>query len=505
MEQDNKKVQLGYSSQIALAMSLIAGAVGTGNIWRFPRVAASNGGGAFIVTWTIMLMFVCLSIMLGEHVIGKATRHGTPGAFRDFLGKKFTWMGTVVVILMAIVAAYYSAVISWVAYYLGLSVTKGYYGAEKVALFDQVSNGNWVTVLLFIGVLAISAWIAYSGVKGIEKANKVFLPVLLVCIIIAAVRSLTLPGAAVGLNYLFSFEWSELLHYKVWLEGLTQAVWSAGPGWGLVITLAVFSHPRSDVNLTTTTQALGDASISLIAALAVIPAIFALSPSVEAALQVTSSGNNGLTFISMTHLFEIMPGGHFISIVFFLSLLFAALSSNIVHFLIVSLPMAESGMSKKKAVIRAFLIMLVIGLPSAWNVNFLSNQDWVAGQMMLVGALFSCYAIYKFGAKKVRARYLNNPYTAFKIGRWWEFSIKYAAPAVVMIMFIWWSVQSIGWDPQWWNPFAVFSLGTFVVQGGLIILVSVLFNDRVADSIKERYFDPEQETFPDVPDNEYSA
>lgn len=502
---DNEKSgnKLGYSSQLTLVISLIAGAVGTGNIWRFPRVAAANGGGAFIVAWAIMTMLVCLSIMLGEHVMGRATRHGAPGAFRDFIGRKYTWMGTVVVIVMALVAAYYSAVIAWVTYYLGLSVTKGYYGADKVALFDSVSKGNPITVLLFVAILAVSAFIAYKGVKGIEKANKIFLPVLLACIIIAAIRSLTLPGAGAGLNYLFSFEFSELLNYKVWLEGLTQAVWSAGPGWGLVITLAVFSKAKSDVNLTTTTQVFGNASVSLIAAMAVIPAIFALSPSVAAAVEITKSGNNGLTFISMTQLFEVMPGGYLISIVFFMSLLFAALSSNIVHFMIVSLPMAETGLGKKKAVIRAFLIMLVLGIPSAWNVDFLSNQDWVAGQMMLVGSLFSCFAIYKFGASKIREKYLNNKYTGYTIGKWWEVAIKTIAPAVVLVMFTWWSYQSISWDPQWWNPFAVFSLGTFVVQGALIIIVSIIFNDKMADSIKETYYDGEE--FPEVPDNGYSA
>lgn len=492
----------GYSSQLALVISLIAGAVGTGNIWRFPRVAASNGGGAFIIAWAVMTILVCLSIMLGEHMMGRATRHGAPGAFRDFIGRKFTWMGTVVVVVMALVAAYYSAVIAWVAYYLGLSVTKGYHGQDKVALFDSVSSGNIITVILFIAVLSVSAFIAYRGVKGIEKANKIFMPVLLICILIATARSLTLPGASVGLDYLFSFRFSELLNYKVWLEGLTQAVWSAGPGWGLVITLAVFSKAKSDVSLTTTTQVFGNASVSLIAAIAVIPAIFALSPSVAAALEITKSGNNGLTFISMTQIFEQMPGGYLTSIVFFLSLLFAALSSNIVHFMIVSLPIVDSGFRKKTAVIRAFLIMLVIGLPSAWNINVLSNQDWVAGQMMLVGSLFSCYAIGKFGVAKIRKRYLNHENSGLYVGKWWEFTARFFAPAVVLIMFLWWSIQSIGWDPQWWNPFAVTSLATFVVQGALIIIISILFNDRVADSIKYKYFDGEN--IPEIPDNEYS-
>jgi len=235
-----KKKQLGYSSQFALVISLIAGCVGTGNIWRFPRVAATNGGGTFIVAWTIMWALVCIPIMLGEHVIGRSTRHGAPGAFRDFIGEKFAWMGVVIAITMAGVAAYYSTVIAWVLQYLGLSLTKGYYGIEdKQALFNSISNGNIVTVILFVFVLALSAFIVLKGIKGIEKANKYFIPILFTCLVVSAINSLRLPGASDGLHYLFDINLKDLLSYKIWLEALTQAVWSAGPGWGLVITLAV--------------------------------------------------------------------------------------------------------------------------------------------------------------------------------------------------------------------------------------------------------------------------
>lgn len=497
-----EKKKLGYSSQLALVASLIAGSVGTGNIWRFPRVAAANGGGTFIVAWAIMCIVICLPIMMGEHVMGRASRHGTPGAFRDFVGKKFAWMGGVVVIIMACVAAYYSAVVAWVAYYLGLSVTKGYYGVDKVAKFNSVSNGNIITLGLFVMVLAVSAYIAYTGVKGIEKANKIFLPVLLICLLVAAIRSITLPGAEKGLEYLFHFEFKELLNYKLWLEALTQAVWSAGPGWGLVITLAVFSRAKSDVSLTTTIQVFGDASVSLIAGMAVIPAIFALAPTLTEAIAITKSGNNGLTFISMTNLFEHMPGGYLISIMFFVSLLFAAISSNICHFMIVSLPFVDSGFDRKKSIIKIFFLLLIWGAPSAWNANFLSNQDWVAGQMMLVGALFSCFAIHKFGAKKVREKFLNTKYTAMHVGSWWEVSIKIFAPAVVLLMFVWWSYQSIAWEANWWNPFGIANLGTFFVQGGLMILVCIIFNDKIANSVKHKYFNGEE--YPEVPDNGYS-
>ena len=495
--------RLGYSSQLTFVISLIAGSVGTGNIWRFPRVAAANGG-AFVLAYLIMMFVVIIPVMMGEQFMGRRSRRGAPGAFKTIAGRKSTWLGTIVAMIMAMTAAYYSAVLAWITYYVGLSFTKGYYGADKAALFASVSNGNVITVILFVMMLGISAFICYKGVSGIEKANKVFIPILFVSLIVMAVRALTLPGATAGLNHYFGFEMADLLNSKTWLEALTQAVWSAGPGWGLCITLAVFSKSRADVALTATVNGLGDMFAAVLAGLAVIPALFAISPSVEEALAICGSGNNGLTFIAMTGLVENMPGGYLMGILFFVSLLMAGLSSNICHFMICSLPFADAGKDRKKSILGVFLLLLIWGLPSAWNSTFLSNQDWVAGQMMIVGVMLSCYALIKFGAGKIRTTYLNSKYTGLKLGKWWEISIQFLAPCIAGIMFIWWSIQCIGWEANWWSPFGINNLGTFVFQGGLMAIIAFIFNNKVADATADIPV-PAGELFPEVPDNGFSA
>ncbi|WP_158233830.1 sodium-dependent transporter [Sporosarcina sp. P3] len=497
-----KKSTAGYSTQLGLVVTLIAGSVGLGNIWRFPRIAAENGGGTFIVAWAIMMILVCLPIMLGEHSMGRATRHGLPGAFKDFIGKKYTWMGVVVVITMFALNAYYGVLTGWVFYYLGLSITNSYAGADKVELFDNISNGNFTMVIIYVSLITIACYIAYKGIKGVEKVSKIFLPILFISLAIVSIYSITLPGAGAGLNYLFSFDPSLLLGSKIWLEALTQAVWSAGAGWGLVITLAVFTRSRSDLSLTTSIQVAGDGVVALIAGMAVVPAVFAITPSIEAAQNILTQDNFGLTFISLTNLFEQMPGGYIIGILFFLSLGLAAFSSVIASVMIVVLPMADSGIPKKKAVTWTYLILIVWGLPSVWNPSFLANQDWVVGQMMVFGAFLSCFALYKFGVSKVRKEFINNPYTGMSIGTWWEYSIKFIAPIIILIMFVWWSIQSIGWNEQWWNPFAPLSLGTLIMQGGLMLLISIIFNNRISDSIKEKHYTGEG--FPGIPNNDYS-
>ena len=124
--------------------------------------------------------------------------------------------------------------------------------------------------------------------------------------------------------------------------------------------------------------------------------------------------------------------------------------------------------------------------------------------MMIIGVMLSCYAMIKFGLGTLRTKYLNNKYTGLKIGKWWEVSIRILAPCIAGIMLIWWSVQSIGWSDDWWNPFGVNNLGTFIFQGGLMAIIAYALNNRVANATKDAVV-PEGELFPEVPDNGFSA
>ena len=172
--------------------------------------------------------------------------------------------------------------------------------------------------------------------------------------------------------------------------------------------------------------------------------------------------------------------------------------------MICSLPLVDAGKDRKKSILGVFVLLLIWGLPSAWNSTFLSNQDWVAGQMMIVGVMFSCYAMIKFGVSKIRGTYLNNPYTGMKIGKWWEVSIRFIAPIIAGIMFVWWTAQCIGWEANWWSPFGVNNLGTFVFQGGLMAIIAYAMNKKVVNATPEAVV-PEGELFPAVPDNGFSA
>ena len=501
MENKNKK-RKGFSSPIAMAIALIAASVGTGNIWRFPRVAATNGGGAFVVAYILIMVLAIDFLMMAEHCIGRTTRKGLPGAMRDFIGtKKGTWFGTFVWWIVTITIAYYTVVVAWIIYYLFNSITGGYVGVDKSALFASVSEKNIYMVIIYLIIQAFCAWGAYKGISFIEKACKILVPVLFFCVIVIAIRTVTLPGASAGLDFLFGWEFKDFLNYKIWLEALTQCMWSAGPGWGICIAYGVYAGKRDEVVLTTRIQSFGDMSAALLAGIGIIPALFAFM-SKEQALEMCSSGNNGLAFIALTGVFEQMPGGRLFGALFFLALLAASVSSVIAMYAIVYQPFADAKFGKGKTAILMLALTCIIGLPSCWNQTFFNNQDFVVGMGMVIGALFSCYAVFRFGAERLRTKFINHADSHLTIGKWFSVALLVIVPVLSIAMFVWWCILSIGWNPDWYNPFGTYSLGTLIFQLGGMGIIFAIFNGKIAKSAGDKIFDGEE--FPEVQDNGYA-
>lgn len=502
----NKKLEgEGFTSKWGLLFSLIALSVGSGNIWRFPRMVAMNGGGSFVIAWTIFLFVFSIPLIMAETIIGRSTRHGCPGAFRDFLGKKFTWMGTFMIYCGLGIAAYYSVVVGWTFKYFTLQA------AGKLNLGSlTASNGLWnafinspLQVLLFHFIaVAIGGFVIYRGVSGgIEKVCKILVPAVFGILIITAIRSLTLPGAVDGLNFFFTPSWESFKNPQTWLHALTQSAWSVGPGWGLVITYAAHTRSKEDVTVLEVGQGVGNNVVALLAGLTIIPAIFALAPSQEYITQAMSSGNTGLVFEYLPLVFSQMFGGWVLGTLFFLALAFAAYSTLISCMETGVLPLIDAGMSRKKATLIICSIILVGGIPSALSITFLNNQDMVLAVALLVASLFTGYAVIKFGLSQAREKFLNNEHAAVRTGKWWDICIKYIVPISVVLVTGWWLKQSIEWYPEtWWNPFEEYSFGTIAFQVIIALILVKVFNNKVANSVKRKYFNGE--SYPPIPNRE---
>lgn len=474
-----------WGSRWGFIAATIGMAVGTGNIWRFPRVAATNGGGSFIIAWSVALLVWSIPLLIGEMVLGRKTRLGTIGAFRDFIGKKFTWLGAWIALVCVLIMSYYSVVMGWTIKYFTLALSGKLVGDTEIIWNQFIGNPIQTSFLHFISI-AIAGIIIYRGIQGgIEKTSKILIPSLFIILIITAVRAVTLPGAKEGLEYLFNPNFSDLLNARIWLEAFTQSAWSTGAGWGFIITYSIYTKEKSDVGLNCFLTGFGNNSASILAALAVVPAIFALSSSTEAANMALNSGNNGLAFIYLAKIIPDMPGGTVLAPLFFLGMALAALSSLIAMLEVAVTNLINTGISRKKATIMTTTVGFILGLPSAFSINIFENQDFVWGVGLLISGLFVSFAMIRFGTEKIRKNEINTPWNDLHIGKWWTYCI-YLFPVFFIIIFGWWMYQAVSWYPNnWWNPFELYSPGTIILQFALAITLLLSLNTWLSGKVNK--------------------
>lgn len=484
-----------WGSRWGFIAASIGMAIGTGNIWRFPRVAAKNGGGPFVIAWTVALLVWSIPLLMGEMVIGKKTRLGTIGSFRDFGGKKYTWMGTWVCAVCLLIMFYYSVVMGWCMKYFTLAVAGTFKPGLDISGTEQLwsvfTTTPWQTITFHFISMLVAGYIIYRGVTdGIEKASKIMIPTLFTLLMVALLRSVTLPGATQGLHYLFNPDLSQLLNPKIWLEAFTQSAWSTGAGWGFIITYAVYTKESEDIGGNCMIMGFGNNLGALIAGMTVLPAIFALSPSQEFAQQALSAGNQGITFVYLAQLFTEMPLGNIIAAIFFFTMSIAALSSLLPMIEVGVRNVMDLGLERKKATIWVCVVGFLCGIPSAYNLSILDNQDWVWGVGLLVSGLFVSLILMKRGVEELRQKSINIAGADFEIGKWWCWCIR-IFPVLFVIITGWWFYQAVTWAPDnWWAPFEPFSVGTILWQWAVVIIAALatqkLLNKKiVAGAITE--------------------
>jgi len=477
-----------WGSRMAIIIAAVAMAVGTGNIWRFPRVAAEWGGGAFLIAVTVGLVIWAIPLLMCEFLMGSRSRLGNIGAFRDFMGPKHSWAGAFMACVTIGIMFYYSVVAGWCIRYFVVAMTGGLTPTEgaDVAMGSGTTFGQeqWdafignplETVGYHAAAVIFTAAVVFRGIKGgLEKVLKIFLPALLVILLILAFRTVTLPGAGEGLRFLFVPDWALLGNPRVWLEAFTQVAWSTGAGWGLLMVYAVYSRQKEDIGVNSGIIAFSDVLVGFLAAAIILGTLYAVAPTVQVAEEALAAGNVGLTFIYIVDLMATMPGAWFLSPLFFLALALAGISSFIAMFELGTTNLMNFGVERGRAAILVGVFAFLFGIPSALSITFLDNQDWVWGVGLLISGLLTALAITKYGVEKARAEI--NETSDIRIGAWWSVFIR-LIPLVFVVIFGWWVYQSIVWHPEdWWNPFETFSTGTMVVQWLILFVLVYALND----------------------------
>lgn len=482
-----KKQGEQWSSRLGFIMAALGMAIGTGNIWRFPRVAGSNGGGAFMICYVIANIVWVAPLLMMEIGIGKAARLGTIGAFRDFYDKKKSWFGAFICFVCAVITFYYTNIFAHAMRYFIYSI-QGVFASEVDAalLWENYTRHSPVENIIFLAIAVFfTIFFIYRGVKGgLEVVGKTGIPVLFVCLLVATLWSVTTSdNGAQGLRFLFVPKFSQLKNINVWLNAFTQASWSAGAGWGQMLTYANYFKKNEDISTNAMLITFGDQLGALLGGMAVMCAVFALSASSADALASLGAGNYGLAFVYLAGLFPKMPGGSYFAMIFFLSLSLAALTSNVSQTETVVRNFVNNGFSRKKAAVCFGIIMFICGIPSAVSIDFNNNQDWVWGIGLLVCGLFFLMAVSHYGIERYRNEILNKQ-SDFYVGKWFNVCLR-VYPFALFIIIGWWCYQSIfDWHPEdWWHPFRIDSLGTIILQIGLALIALKLLNNWYACKI----------------------
>ena len=472
-----------FSSRWGVVVAGIGMAVGAGNLWRFPRIVAENGGGAFLIPWLLFLFMWSIPLLIAECALGRTARRGPIGAFSSLVGRRSAWMGGFVVVVTVMIMFYYSVVTGWALKYVVAALTGELAGADTAAYWETYSTSIWQPVLFHVVAISAAGFVVVRGVAGgIERANRILIPTLFVLLLLAVARAVTLPGASRGLAYLFIPDFALLADYRTWLQALTQSAWSTGAGWGLLLSYAVYVRRGEDVVTSAAAIGIGNNVASLLAGMAVLPAAFAILPAAEA-LEAMAAGNTGLSFIWIPQVFERMPAGTVFLPIFFLALFCAALSSLIAMVELAARVFMDAGLPRARAVLLVVAAAVVCGLPSAVSLQVFENQDWVWGLGLMISGLFMAVAVVQYGADRFRRELVDVQPGGWRAGPIWAWVLKWLIPVEFAVMFGWWMHQAaMVYDPEgWWNPLRVYSVGTCVVQWGIALAMLKIFNRRLAE------------------------
>ena len=444
-----------FSGKLGYVLSAAGASVGLGNIWRFPYLAAKYGGGIFLLIYILLALTFGYTMIVAETAIGRMTKKSPVGAFSSF--GKSKWLsagGWINAIIPVLIVPYYSVIGGWVIKYL-VEYIKG--NGQKLAadgyFSDFISNGASTEICFTVFALFTLA-IIYAGVRnGIERVSKFMMPILIVLSVIIAIYSVTRPGALEGVKYFLvpnvkNFSWMTVV------AAMGQMFYSLSIAMGILITFG--SYMKKDVSIEDSTRNVEvfDTAIAIMAGLMIIPAVFAFSGGDPETLQAGPA----LMFITIPKVFASMGFGTVAGILFFVLVLFAAITSSIA--------LTESAVStfedelhwvRRKAVVLVGVIMLGLGTlscmgygPLSWvkliGMQFLDFFDFLTNSVMMpIAAIATCLLVSKVvGTKSIEEEVMHGE-SAFRRKKIFNVMIRYLCPIFATIILISSVANAFGW------------------------------------------------------------
>lgn len=436
---------------MAVIMAMAGSAIGLGNIWRFPYMVGEEGGAAFIILYILASFLLALPIFFSETIIGRRSGSNAVGAMRKMApGSLWIGLGVLTVVSPMIVLSYYSVVGGWSVEYLFKALAFDFTGvpADKVSgFFGRFISSTWEPVVAHTIFIALTAGVILGGVKkGIEKFSKVTMPLLFVLIVAIAIYSTTLPGARAGVEYLVKPDFSKITAGTV-AAALGQAFFSLSLGVGTILTYASYVRKDENILVSGAGTAVADLLFAVLAGFAIMPAVFAAG--------ITPGAGPGLVFDTLPFIFNKMGTNlpwisAIIAIIFFLTILVAALTSSVSMFEVgVAYLTEEKKMDRKMATLCVGLFCWLVGIACSLSFGPLSGvqilgksifdffdglcSNWL---MPLGGLLFTLFVGWKMGRKEVQDEFTNGGRVNHRAFPFVYFLIRFAAPVGIVIVFL---------------------------------------------------------------------
>ena len=428
-------------------MAAAGGAVGLGNIWRYPYMLGQNGGGAFLLVNMFFVLAIGIPLMMTEFVIGRRTQSNVVGAYRKLSPKHKGWiaLGYFGILAAILIYAFYSVVAGWTLNYIVMACTNQLSGLTPTEVADTFANftaGSFWPVLYQFLFLALTALVISFGVqKGIEKISKILMPVLFILLLMMVVRSLTLPGAKEGLHFLFKPDFSKLTGSGV-LGALGQSFFSLSLGMGAMITYGSYIRKEDSLFKTSLWISICDLMVAILAGVVIFPAVFSFG--------MDPAGGPQLVYVVLPNVFNSMPMGGLFAAVFFLLLGIAALTSTIsLQEIIVAFNVEELHWSRRKSSIISMISIFVIGI--FCTLSFGPIKHWTlfgrtifdlfdlitASYLMPIGALLMTIFLGWFYPKvEVKDEITNGGTLKGKLFEVYYFILRFVAPIALLIIIV---------------------------------------------------------------------
>ncbi|HHV82171.1 MULTISPECIES: sodium-dependent transporter [Tepidanaerobacter] len=439
-----KKSERGqWATSIGFVMAAAGAAIGLGNVWKFPYLAAKFGGGTFLFAYILMLLFLGIPVLITEMVLGRRGKLDPVGTYSKLSGGSKFWrsVGYVAIAVNFIVLSFYAVVGGWITHYMFRYITGGIKG-DIVGYFGSFVSNPYAPLLWHAIFMGVTIYIVAKGVSGgIEKASNILMPTLFVLFIVLVIRAVTLPGALEGIKYYLMPDFSELTG-TTFLMAMGQVFFSLNIGAGCTMTYASYLSENENIPKLANIVPIMDFLAAFLAGMIIIPSVFAFG--------LDPAAGPPLLFITMPHVFEKMPLGALFGFIFFVLMLFAALTSAISMLEVNTAFLVDNyKIDRKKAALTAGILIFIMGIPSSlsqgilanfkiFGLDFLSAMDFLASYILMPFGAFmmTLFVVRVLGLDEAIKEATNNGTVHFGLEKIWSVLVKYVVPVIIFLVFL---------------------------------------------------------------------